>query len=101
MREAATAPGFFLKQNQMMLFETIVNRLHVLFCLVFFLLGGGGTLKSRNGGFGIEECFLYLEGLCLIKRVRPSPPVLRKPFYENEEFMFSKLSKMKIFRFFH
>ena len=40
VRKAATAPGIFRKLNQMMLFETIFNRLHVLFCLVF--LGGGG-----------------------------------------------------------
>ena len=65
VREAATAPGLFRKRNQMMLFETISNRLHVLFCLVcvcvflFFFGGGGAPLKPQNGGFGIEECFHY------------------------------------------
>ena len=96
MREAATAPGIFRKRNQMMLFEIIFSRLHVLFCLVFssFFGGGGVPLKPRNGGFGIS----------LFREIMPDQegptisPFLRKTFYENEEFMFSKLSKMKIFR---
>ena len=50
----------------------------------------------------IEECFLYLEGLCLIKRVRRTPRSFLKKnfFYENEEFIFSKLIKMTIYSIF-
>ena len=64
-----------------MLFETIFSRLHVLF---WGFLGGYFFLlsKYRNGGFVIEECFLYLEGLCLIKRVRRTPRFfLKKNFF--------------------
>ena len=52
-----------------------------MFCFVLvFFFGGGGALKPRNGGFGIEECFLYLERLCLIKTIRRSPLFLKKSF---------------------
>ena len=45
-----------------------------MFCLFLFLgVWGGFPSKPRTGGFVIEDCFLYVEGLCLIKRVRRSP----------------------------
>ena len=72
----------------MMLFETIFSRLYVLF---LGFLGVFLRSKYRNGGFVIEECFLYLEGLCLIKRIRQTPRFFLKKnfFYEIEEFIFS------------
>ena len=60
VREAATAPGFFFfgKRNQIVLFETISIRLHVLVCFCFgflfvclffwvFFFGGGGGCHQR------------------------------------------------------
>ena len=100
VREVATAPGIFLEKGIKWCFLKPFSA-DCMFCfggfwagIFFFLLS-----KYRNWGFVIEECFLYLEGLCLIKRVRRTPRFFLKKnfFYENEEFIFSKLIKMTIY----
>ena len=56
---------------------------------------GGLPTNSRNGGL-----FSLCRELCLIPDDLPDPSKEKNFFSENEGFMFSKLSKITIFRFF-
>ena len=83
----------------MMLFETIFSRLHVL--LGFFYLKGGGieAPKSRACDWWM---FPFFRGIMPGQEGLTISPIKKKCSYENEEFMFSTLSKMIISRgFFH
>ena len=75
-----------------------------MFCLILLLIVyfGGVFCHQSPGieGLWLRSFFFIKRDKCLIKRVRRSPRFLKRKtfYYENEESVFSTLSKMTIFR---
>ena len=110
VREAATALGFFFLEIEIRWRFLKPFSADCMFCFVwfyfcfFFLFGGGGggvatkAPKSRVCDWGMFSLFRGImpdqEGPMIF------PNFWKKDFfYENEEFVFSTITKMTIFRF--
>ena len=95
--------NFLRKRNQMMLFETIFSRLHVLFLwflggYFFFFFFAFKVPKWRVCDWGLFSLF---RGIMPDQEGSANFPIFFKTFfYENEEFIFSKLIKMTIYSVF-
>ena len=67
-----------------------------MYVCVCVCVGGGGYQQIP----AMEGSFLYVEGYAWFPTIS-SNFLKKKLFSENDGFMFSKLSKITIFRFFH
>ena len=72
----------------MILFETIINRLHVLFG--FFFFWGGGAIKAPNSRVCDWGMFSLLRGIMPDQEGLPYF-LKEKLVYENEEFTLSSV----------